>query len=228
MAKTTKNRVKVNAVAQKRTQKMSTATSKPNAKPATSSAGSSGSATKPPSTQPKANNATTASATSSKKKGNTNKSQNTYYPPSAFSFVVTIGTSGTPPKIDNQFKEVSGINQELEMEDVIEGGENRFVHKLPTRIKNQELVLKRGLVVANSQLTDWCKKVLEQQLYSTKDIQVDLMGFKDENKPLESLMHWSFVGAMPIKWEISDFNSMENELVVETITFSYQYFTVNA
>ena len=43
------------------------------------------------------------------------------------------------------FSECSGLDLELEVEEYAEGGENRFVHKLPGRRKQSDLVLKRGL-----------------------------------------------------------------------------------
>ena len=51
------------------------------------------------------------------------------YPPSAFYFKVVFGA--TLGMTDTSFQDVSGISTEVTTEDVIEGGENRFVHKLP-------------------------------------------------------------------------------------------------
>ncbi len=217
-------RKKVQAASAKNTPKK---TATPSAKPKTTggTAKSSTAASKPAPPAPKANNTTNAPSKTTKKSAAT-KNTGVYYPPVGFCFIVTIGKAGELPRIDNQFKEVTGLSLELETEDVEEGGENRFVHKLPKRVKNQEIVLKRGLVTSGSALTDWCKEVLEQQKYKMGDISLDLVGVKDAGKEeYESLMRWSVVGAMPVKWEISDFNSTENEIVIESITFSYQYYT---
>src|SRR5262245_38597452 len=43
------------------------------------------------------------------------------------------------------FSEVSGLAMEVAMEDVEEGGENGFVHKMPGRCKVGNITLKRGL-----------------------------------------------------------------------------------
>jgi hypothetical protein len=60
----------------------------------------------------------------------------TYYPPPSFYFSVSVVGSATPiamlTKIDASFQEVSGIQAEFQTEEVVEGGENRFAHRLPT------------------------------------------------------------------------------------------------
>jgi phage tail-like protein len=55
------------------------------------------------------------------------------------------------------FQEVSGLTEELNVEEIVCGGENRFKYKLPTVVSNQNLVLKRALIPANSGLVTWCK-----------------------------------------------------------------------
>ncbi len=66
------------------------------------------------------------------------------YPPVGFHFRVEFDISGVG-KTDTYFREVSGLSMELEEETVVEGGENRFVQRLPVRAKYPDLILKRGL-----------------------------------------------------------------------------------
>ncbi len=75
--------------------------------------------------------------------------KNSQYPPVAFYFSVYINGIRRDAG-DNSFQEVSGLNVELETEDVAEGGENRFVHNLPKQIKHPKLVLKRGIAEKKS------------------------------------------------------------------------------
>ena len=112
---------------------------------------------------------------------------------------------------------------EIETEDVVEGGENRFVHRLPKAVKHPKLVLKRGIAPVDSPLVKWCKSVLEGGLSAaieTKELHVRLL---NENK--DPLRAWSFVNAYPIKWEIESFNSTKNEVAIEMIELSYDYST---
>src|SRR4051812_34168691 len=83
-----------------------------------------------------------------------------YYPPGKFHFTVRILASGTtttikPTALDSSFQEVSGIEAEVDVEEVAEGGENRFVYRLPKQAKYPPLVLKRGIVTLESSLGSW-------------------------------------------------------------------------
>ena len=88
----------------------------------------------------------------------------TYYPPVAFYFEVKVlGTPRSPwaaTEIDASFQEVSGLDRELELQPLAEGGENRFTHQLPKRGKHPNLVLKRGLVAQKSSLAEWAEQTI--------------------------------------------------------------------
>ena len=139
------------------------------------------------------------------------------YPPSAFYFLVEFKPKGDSP--DTSFQDVTGIGSELDTEEVVEGGENRYVHRLPKGIKHPNLVLKRGIAKLDSPLIKWCQSILED--FTTpivpKEMQVFLL---NEDGVLRA---WSFANAYPIKWEIEDFNSTKNEVAIETIDLSYSY-----
>lgn len=144
----------------------------------------------------------------------------TYYPPPSFYFRLSF--SGISGQADAGFQEASGISTQIETEEVICGGENRFKYKLPKVIKSDNLVLKRGLVTSNSQLATWCKNTLTSDFGTTiqpKSIMISLLG--NDGKPL---MSWSFVNAYPVKWSVSDFKSQENAISIETLEFAYSYF----
>lgn len=139
-----------------------------------------------------------------------------YYPPVGFHFEVKFsGMEG-----ENQFQSVSGLSVDLETEEISEGGENRFKHKLPVRAKYPNLVLKRGLLV-NSEFIQWCRDALENFVFSPVDIMISLL---DENH--ESLISWNVVHAYPVKWNVVDFNAEESKVVVETIELAYNYFNI--
>ena len=141
------------------------------------------------------------------------------YPPSAFYFKVIIGSASDG--VDSSFQDVSGISSEMSTEDVTEGGENRFVHKLPTAIKQGNLELKRGIAPASSALVGWCQEVMEGDFMSKivpQSISVYLL-----NENAEPIRGWTFANAFPIKWEVEAFNSTKNEVAIEKIVLSYTY-----
>jgi phage tail-like protein len=143
-----------------------------------------------------------------------------YYPPAGFHFKVEV-LDLPPNDQDVRFTEASGLSVELGTEEMAEGGENRFLHKFPTRAKYPELVLKRGLLV-NSEVVTWIRECIEDLNIQPKNIDVKLL-----NEEHEPLMTWHVVNAYPTKWAVSDLNATANAVVIETLQFFYQYFTVD-
>jgi phage tail-like protein len=139
-----------------------------------------------------------------------------YYPPLGFHFKVEFGNI----KGEFQFQSVSGLSVELETEQIAEGGENRFKHKLPVRTKFPNLVLKRGVLV-NSDLIKWCRKAVEEYDITPVNITISLL-----NEEHEPLMTWNVVHAYPVKWAVADFNAEESSIVIETIELAYNYFNI--
>ncbi len=142
-----------------------------------------------------------------------------YYPPVGFHFKVEFGFLPQESN-DARFQEVGGLASELGIEEVAEGGENRFSHRLPARAKYGNLVLKRGLFV-DSQLIDWCKDAIENFSFEPATVNVTLLNEKHE--PLGDT--YSFQRAWPVKWSVSDFKATDNSVVVETLELAYSYFT---
>ena len=149
-----------------------------------------------------------------------------YYPPGAFYFAVSILGSGTAlsvlTDIDASFQEVSGIEAKAGVEEVVEGGENRFVHRLPRPASYSNLVLKRGVVTRTSFFADWFGQTVGSGLslpILTQNVVVSLLG--SEGTPL---IAWIFVNAWPVRWEVGPLDSMDNKFLVETLELSYNYF----
>lgn len=139
-----------------------------------------------------------------------------YYPPLGFHFLVEFGNQ----KDEYQFQSVSGLSYNLGTEDITEGGENRFVHKLPQRPRYPNLVLKRGLLV-DSELIDWCRSSVEDFSYSPTDIIIKLLN--EEHQPL---ITWNVIHAYPVKWAVAEFNAEESKIVIETLELTYNYFKI--
>jgi phage tail-like protein len=145
-----------------------------------------------------------------------------YYPPVSFHFNVEFTKiSGVSiKKHDHQFQSVSGLSVDMETEEIAEGGENRFKHKIPTRTKYPNLVLKRGMLI-DSGIIDWVRKALENFEFSPANLNISLLNEKHE--PLQT---WNIVHAFPVKWSIGDFNAEQNNLVIETFELRYNYFKI--
>lgn len=142
-----------------------------------------------------------------------------YYPPVGFHFRVEFILDGTVES-DTRFQEVSGLSAELGLEEVVEGGENRFSHRLPTRAKYANLTLKRGLL-SESGLIDWCKNAIENFDFTPATVNVTLLN--ESHEPVADTL--SFIRAWPVKWSVSDFKAQDNALVIETLELAYNYFS---
>lgn len=153
-----------------------------------------------------------------------------YYPAVAFHFKVKIDDIPDDDG-DSRFQSVSGLTAELETETRKEGGENRFEHVLPLRIKYPLLVLKRGLISSKS-LRKWCLDNINavsnlvsadpsKRLITPKNLTVSML-----NENHEEIITWNIVHAWPKKWSIADLNAEQSAIAVETIELQYWYFTV--
>jgi phage tail-like protein len=139
-----------------------------------------------------------------------------YYPPVGFHFRVDIvGIIGLN---EGNFQEVGGLNAKLGVEEIKEGGENRFVHRLPTPSKYENLVLKRGMVT-NSLLIYWARMAVEQFIFVPTTVVVSLM---DEG--VIPVATWKFNNAYPVSIKVSDLKAQENAIVVETLELCFDYF----
>jgi phage tail-like protein len=104
------------------------------------------------------------------------------------------------------FSECTGLQSETEFFDYMEGGLNTYVHKFPTRTKQSNLTLKRGIV--DRELWDWYYELTQGKV-------VPKTGGSDV------VMNWEFKGALPVKWQGPDLNASQNNVAVETLELSY-------
>ncbi|MFT4016077.1 MAG: phage tail protein [Agriterribacter sp.] len=138
------------------------------------------------------------------------------YPLTGFHFSVSFD------KLPGQFsfREVSGLEVEMEMESFTEGGQNRFTWQLPKRARYTDIILKRGKI-SGSAIVKWCKDAMENFTFLPVNITISLLN--EQHEPVQS---WHVINAVPRKWSISDFNAEENSIAIESITLTYQYFTM--
>jgi phage tail-like protein len=139
-------------------------------------------------------------------------------PPVGFHFSVVFELFPQTPN-DFRFQEVSGLEVEMEMEQVREGGQNRFIHNLPVRNKYTDITLKRGMFIGSG-VSLWCKNAIENFVFQPANILISLLNA--EHLPLQS---WYVVNAIPKKWQVSNFNAQENSIAIESLVLSYNYFT---
>src|SRR5919199_3648320 len=103
-----------------------------------------------------------------------------------------------------RFRECSGIGLEIETKEYMEGGSNDFVHKLPTRVKYPNIVLKRGVTYEDELLKwVWATRTQAEQVEMT----ISLIG--PGSTPVRS---WAFINAYPVKWTGPSLNASSNQI----------------
>jgi phage tail-like protein len=111
------------------------------------------------------------------------------------------------------FTEVSGLSGELETLSYNEGGRNDRVHRLPTRIKHPNLVLKRG-VTALDALQKW----FDANKTMPEITNISLIMY---DHALEPVRRWKFDNAFPVKWTGPQFNTGQNQVATEAIEIAH-------
>lgn len=121
-------------------------------------------------------------------------------------------------QIDVEFQSISGLKASIEFEEVAEGGQNRFKHALPTRSKFENLVMKRGLTTNLSGIRMWCNKAIDDFVFSPVNLSIMLLN--EEHIPIKA---WFVVHALPVSYELGEFNAEDNKILIETITLKYNF-----
>ena len=119
------------------------------------------------------------------------------------------------------FSEVSGLEQEIEIEEFKEGGMD-FVHKFPNGIKHSNIILKRGITV-DSSLRKWYESVLDATRYGNAPIPkeptvyIALMDSSNSEK-----IRFMLKDAYPIKWSGPQLNASASEVAFETLELVHE------
>lgn len=141
-----------------------------------------------------------------------------YYPPTGFYFRVDIDGIAN----DMGFQSVEGLEAKMNVDKITEGGENRFVHRVPGRIEYENLKLKRGMQTEKkSALVNWCNTTITSDLgekIKPHDITVKLL-----NESGSPIAVWSFEAAYPIRWRVETLDAEKGDSVlIEEIEFVYK------
>jgi phage tail-like protein len=121
---------------------------------------------------------------------------------------------------EGYFASVTGFSSQTDVLEYPEGGQNTFVHRLPTRIKQGNITLKRG-VVPDSALLDWYQKSVVQ----AEPVTLVLTLLDTRMKPVRV---WSFINAYPIKWTGGDLNAASTEILTESLEVAHSGMTMTA
>jgi phage tail-like protein len=108
------------------------------------------------------------------------------------------------------FSEVSGLQSEIEVESIEEGGINDYVHKLPKKAKFSNIVLKRG-ITDSDKLWRWYENILVG-IIDRKLISIILTDSEGNEQ-----WRWEIIDAYPIKWVGSELKAETSSVAFESL-----------
>lgn len=135
-------------------------------------------------------------------------------PDSPFTGIFKLQIGGVPI---GRFMEVSGLSVQINVEEIVEGGQNGFAHRRPGGFRWPNLVLKRG-VTDNDALFDWLWATSGEGYYA-KNSRIEL---RDGSVTLcdarrQAVRTWAFTKAFPVKWTGPKLAASSKELAVEEL-----------
>lgn len=125
------------------------------------------------------------------------------------------------------FTECSGLTVEVEVEELQEGGQNHFTHKLPGRMKWPNIVLRRGITDSDN-LFEWFQKSSGDGFagagskLARSPGSVTLVDAAGQPKRA-----WAFVGAFPVRWSGPELAASSNAAATEQLEIAHHGFSVS-
>ncbi len=140
-------------------------------------------------------------------------------PPLSHRFGVFFFAGGLIPNpIDVRFQKVSGLGATIDTVPVEEGGQNLYSQQLPTKIKYDNLVLERGMIMGSPLFAEF-NTTFSLFKFSPSNVLVTLLS--EEHLPLAG---WLFMKAYPVKWSLSNLDAGASSLMIENMELAYTRF----
>jgi phage tail-like protein len=115
-----------------------------------------------------------------------------------------------------------GLSMETVLESREEGGNNLWVHQLPTRLKFSNITLTRPLNEHSSQVARWfmdTMKKVNREMGAT----IQAVAVKPRGEP-RIIAQWHLLGVVPVRWKGPSFNVDSPKLATETIELAFHGF----
>src|SRR3954451_9353251 len=118
------------------------------------------------------------------------------------------------------FATVTGFSSQADVLEYPEGGQNTFVHRLPTRVKQGNITLKRG-VIPDSVLYEWFQK-------STVQVEPVTLVITLLDTAMRPVKVWNLINAYPVKWTGGDLNASSTEILTESLEIAHNGIAMTA
>jgi phage tail-like protein len=142
-----------------------------------------------------------------------------------FNFEVTLNRSGTRELLgDGAFQEVTGLDLEMDVKELMEGGRNDGVVRRVGRAKFPNIVLKRGMLhpvdgVVNNELWSWLQGILEGvRPVARYDGVIEVRSADGQ----DVVATWTFERGLPAKITGPQLNAKTGEIAIEELTIAHE------
>ena len=141
-------------------------------------------------------------------------------PPFVGKFIFKIGTLQI-----GAFTEVTGLGVSIDVEELMEGGQNAYTHKLLGRMRWPNIVLKRGLTDSNALFT-WLQNFSGDGFSKTNKVTPETGSISVLTPKGEPFRTWSLVDVKPVKWTGPRLAASSRDLAIEELEVCHCGFTV--
>jgi phage tail-like protein len=122
------------------------------------------------------------------------------------------------------FTEVSGLSVQVNVEEVAEGGQNHFVHRLPGRMRWPNIVLKRGITDSDA-LFEWFWKTSGEGFEGAGGKLERTQGeIAVIDAARERIRAWAFEDAFPVSWSGPTFAASGRDVAMEQLEIAHHGF----
>jgi phage tail-like protein len=144
-----------------------------------------------------------------------------------FNFRVTLNrTDGSEPSSlgDGGFQECSGLQIEMDVPEIVEGGRNNGTIKQVGRGKYSPIILKRGMIFPDdgqvyNELWNWLQGVLDGvRPVARYDGVIEMLSADGA----DTVATWTFDRGLPMKIMGPQFNAKTGEIAIEELTIAHE------
>lgn len=143
-----------------------------------------------------------------------------------FNFRITLNRSdgSSPPLGDGGFQECSGLQIEMDVQELQEGGRNDGTVRQVGRGKYTNIVLKRGMLfpddgTVNNELWDWLQGVLSGvRPVARYDGVIEVLSADGQ----DTVATWTFDRGLPQKIAGPQLNAKSGDIAIEELTIAHE------
>jgi phage tail-like protein len=122
------------------------------------------------------------------------------------------------------FREVRGLRVDVGVDEIVEGGQNGFVRKVPGRMTWPNLVLSRGLTQSDN-LFSWLAKSSGQGFAANGNKVTRTTGAVTAlDSTGTRLRSWELADVFPVRWTGPEFSSEGNDALSEELEIAHHGF----